>query len=75
MYGDSGANLPTDISVQDGTASFGKDIFVPIQQAGLDWEGSEMTQVEFPQALIEAYRRTGTTGNAYVHWTITGYLL
>ena len=73
VTGDSGATLPYDISLQDGTGSSGAALFLPLTQTGPDLNGSSMTQVLFPvHAVLNVYRAT-TTGNAQVHWDITGY--
>jgi hypothetical protein len=70
----AGADLPLQISIQDGHGTGGAGVYLPLQKAGTAWQGSELTQVLFDQALVDGYRPT-TAGTARVQWEVSGYLV
>jgi hypothetical protein len=72
----AGAELPTVVSVSDGTGTGGGAIYLPMSKAGTMnyYSGSEQTDVPFTQGSVNAFR-TATTGNARLVWEASGYLV
>jgi hypothetical protein len=72
----SGADLPTLVSISDGTGTGGGAIYLPMFKAGAMnyFSGSEQTDVPFTQGTVNAYRTT-STGSARFMWEASGYLV
>jgi hypothetical protein len=72
----SGADLPTLVSITDGSGTGGASIYLPMLKAGAMnyFSGSEQTSVPFTQGSVNADRTT-STGSARFMWEASGYLV